>query len=45
MRYEDCAEFLREEAVGESPDETGHSSCHDEHEIELRQMYQTVNES
>ena len=45
MRYEDYAESFREEAVGESPDEAGHSSCHDEHEIELWQMYQPVNES
>ncbi len=41
---DDGSEAFGEEAVGEAPDEAGYHGCHDQHEVELRDVDEAVDE-
>ena len=44
VRDDDGAESLREESIGESPDDACNSGRHYEHEVHLRDVYQAVDQ-
>ena len=44
VRHDEGEELFRPEAVGQAPHKATHEGGHDEHEIELPHMYQSVHE-
>ena len=44
MRYDESEELLGPQPIGQSPYKAADESSHDEHEVELPDMYQSVDE-